>query len=92
MKVRKIIMGISIILALVCWPVSGFGGDGWQADLQDSLISGILNIDQHYSSAEFDALSDDQKLDVFYNHPDRLPADFQADKYQEILHPDLGEE
>jgi hypothetical protein len=40
-----------------------------------------------YTIEEFDALADDAKRDVYFNYPEQLPEDFDAQAYADIFYP-----
>ena len=39
-----------------------------------------------YTLVEFDQLTDEEKRQIYFNVPQLLPDDFQADQYHDIMH------
>jgi hypothetical protein len=45
-----------------------------------------------YSMEQFDSLSDQEKRDVYFNHPQQLPDNYESYKYRDIMHPEQEQE
>jgi hypothetical protein len=84
MKAIKRILGCMIVFAAL----TGISGIGYADEDPD----GSSVISEKYTIEEFDSLSDQEKRDVYYNHPQQLPDDFESINYKDIMHPELEEE
>lgn len=75
-----------------CTPVAWAGPDTpdgpYIVDTQDPSSSETAS---PYLFEEFEQLSDEEKRQIYFNEPQRLPDNFQADRYHGIMHPKVPE-
>jgi hypothetical protein len=93
MKGSKRILCCIIIFAILIG-IGGIGfadeGPGGSTSQISDSSSSAANV--KYTLEEFDALSDQEKRDVYFNHPQQLPDNYEASKYKDIMHPEQKEQ
>ncbi len=87
MQLLRIIIFLLLVLS-VLWIPSFTMADELAGD---PAVSEETGTDRH-TQEEFDALSDDEKRDVYFNHPQQLPDNFQSTQYMDLLHQPEGSE
>lgn len=85
-KNQCLILVLALLIAAVI-PWTSFSQDTQDASQQPVVTSPSSH---QYSSEEFSTLTDAEKLDIYLNRPQLLPADFNPAEYKDILHPDSG--
>ena len=86
--VKKILSCMLIFAALIGMSAIGFADDNPDNPSGAIVDNGSSATGEKYSVQEFDALSDQEKRDVYFNHPDLLPDNFESYKYKDIMHPE----
>jgi len=46
--------------------------------------------EERYTAEEFDALPDEEKINIYFNFPWLLPEGFKPDLYKDLFHPDTS--
>lgn len=87
MDVKRILVCLLIMAGLFWVPTNTVAQDNPPDDpvMTETTVDDVEG--DRYTKAEFDALSDEDKLDVYLNFPHLLPENFQPADYWDILHP-----
>jgi len=69
---------------------------GWAAQMalfcEEAQLPVPEQVDQErYTMEEFMLLTDEAKIDIYYNWPKRLPENFTPDLFMKLFHPELVE-
>ena len=82
---------ISVLLFFLCLlhsPTIIRAGED-MVDSLDTVATGettLVKPQASYTLAEFEQLSDEEKRLVYFNEPQLLPENFQAEQYHDIMH------
>lgn len=85
MNVVKILRGVFLVFTIFMFPASLLANDPAAITVTDENIQS-----QILTQTAFDELSDQEKKNIYINHPEQLPNNFDPQQYWNIIHPEDG--
>ena len=86
--VKKILGCILVLTVLAGLAAIGYADEDPESPSVDIADNSTSSSHAKYSAQEFDAFSDEEKREIYFNHPETLPDDFESCKYMDIMHPE----
>jgi hypothetical protein len=89
MNLIKVISCLLLIACIIWLPASAVAQDEPVEDpAMEATETANDTEDGRYTTEQFDALSDDEKRDIYFNSPELLPDNFEPAQYLDVLHQD----